>query len=67
MHKKPAPRAVMARPMPPPSSDPHHALKAILLQIIKPSSNDVHRKKNFQPKPSRFCLMNSNGGAVAVS
>ncbi|KAJ1382365.1 hypothetical protein SESBI_44281 [Sesbania bispinosa] len=70
MHKKPAPRAVVARPLPqsPPSSSvPHQSLKAILLQIIKPSSNDAHRKKNFQPKPSRFCLMNSNRGAVAVS
>ncbi|TKY54766.1 hypothetical protein E2542_SST19178 [Spatholobus suberectus] len=77
MHKKP-PRGV-ARPLPrSPSPNPHHhwnssmaakanSLKAILLQMLKPSSHDLHRRKSFQPKPTRFCLMNGNTGAVAVS
>ncbi|XVE71553.1 hypothetical protein DITRI_Ditri10aG0160400 [Diplodiscus trichospermus] len=43
--------------------------KAFLLQIIKPSSHDMQRRRNFQPKPSRFCLLNGNrnGFGVAVS
>ncbi|CAK8534506.1 unnamed protein product [Lathyrus sativus] len=43
------------------------SLKTFLLQVIKPSSHDAHRRKNFQPKPSRFCLMNTNRDVVAVS
>ncbi|CAL5186890.1 unnamed protein product [Lathyrus oleraceus] len=43
------------------------SLKTFLLQVIKPSSHDVHRRKNFQPKPTRFCLMNTNRDVVAVS
>ncbi|KAK7292008.1 hypothetical protein RIF29_07616 [Crotalaria pallida] len=79
MHKKP-PRATAARPLPrsPSSTNPHHldspmlvkanSLKAILLQIIKPSSHDLHKRKTFHPKPTRFCLMNNgNRDAVAVS
>lgn len=44
-------------------------MKAILLQIIKPSSHDLHRRKNFQARPSRFCSINddTNRDAVAVS
>ncbi|KAL6334701.1 hypothetical protein AAG906_021360 [Vitis piasezkii] len=42
-------------------------LKAFLMQIIKPSSHDARRRKNFQPRPTRFCLMNSSGDGVAVS
>ncbi|KAK7330011.1 hypothetical protein VNO77_24196 [Canavalia gladiata] len=74
MHKKP-PRAVVARP-----SNPHHhlesstsmavkanSLKAILLQIIKPCTHDLHRRKTFHPKPTRFSLMNANTDAVVVS
>ncbi|TMW81995.1 hypothetical protein EJD97_007139 [Solanum chilense] len=30
------------------------SLKVLLLQIIKPSSHDLQRRRNFQPKPSRF-------------
>ncbi|XP_058725800.1 uncharacterized protein LOC131597103 [Vicia villosa] len=44
-----------------------NSLKTFLLQVIKPSSLDVHRRKNFQPKPTRFCLMNTNTNVVAVS
>ncbi|THG04807.1 hypothetical protein TEA_021838 [Camellia sinensis var. sinensis] len=29
------------------------SLKAFLLQIIKPSSHDLKRRRNFQPKPTR--------------
>ncbi|KAK9268728.1 hypothetical protein L1049_000489 [Liquidambar formosana] len=44
-----------------------NSLKAFLLQIIKPSSHDLQRRRNFQPKPTRFCLMNGNRDGVAVS
>ncbi|EOY31261.1 Serine-rich protein-related [Theobroma cacao] len=46
-----------------------NSIKAILLQIIKPSSHDMQRRRNFQPKPSRFCLLNGNrnGFGVAVT
>ncbi|KAJ4718545.1 Serine-rich protein-related [Melia azedarach] len=39
-------------------------IKAFLMQIIKPSSHNLRRRSNFQPKPTRFCQMNSR---VAVS
>ncbi|CAN0901115.1 hypothetical protein LINGRAHAP2_LOCUS21232 [Linum grandiflorum] len=43
-------------------------LKAFLLQIINPSKNVMKRRRNFQPRPSRFFQMNStNAGGVAVS
>ncbi|KAK7265165.1 hypothetical protein RJT34_32781 [Clitoria ternatea] len=63
-HKKP-PRAVAQSP----SSMAFKAmsLKAILLQIVKPSSQDLQRRKTFRPKPTRFSLMNRNTDAVAVS
>ncbi|EEF30937.1 conserved hypothetical protein [Ricinus communis] len=44
-----------------------NSLKAFLLQIIKPSSHDLQRRRNFQPRPTRFCLMNANRDGVAVS
>ncbi|KAJ8634902.1 hypothetical protein MRB53_009169 [Persea americana] len=43
------------------------SLKAILLQIIKPSSQDLRRRRNFQAKPTRFCLMDRNNHGVTVS
>ncbi|CAI0542615.1 unnamed protein product [Linum tenue] len=44
-------------------------LRAFLLQIIKPSNQDQKRRRNFQPRPSRFFTMNasSGSGGVAVS
>ncbi|XP_022134810.1 uncharacterized protein LOC111006991 [Momordica charantia] len=44
-----------------------NALRAFLLQIIKPSGNDPQRRRNFNPRPSRFCLMNNHGTGLAVS
>ncbi|KAB1201397.1 hypothetical protein CJ030_MR0G003787 [Morella rubra] len=46
-----------------------NSLRAFLLHIIKPSSHDLQRRRNFQPKPSRFCVMNNNSHdhGVAVS
>ncbi|KAK3221885.1 hypothetical protein Dsin_008910 [Dipteronia sinensis] len=44
-----------------------NALKAFLLQIIKPSSHDLQRRRNFQHRPTRFCLMNANTHGVAFS
>ncbi|CAK9310374.1 unnamed protein product [Citrullus colocynthis] len=32
-----------------------HLVKAFLMQIVKPSSHDLQRRRDFQPKPSRFC------------
>ncbi|XVF74809.1 hypothetical protein PTKIN_Ptkin13bG0140900 [Pterospermum kingtungense] len=42
-------------------------IKAFLMQIIKPSSHDLQRRRNFHPKPTRFCLLNSSANGVAVS
>ncbi|XVE91245.1 hypothetical protein DITRI_Ditri20bG0138400 [Diplodiscus trichospermus] len=43
-------------------------IKAFLMQIIKPSSRDLQRRRNFHPKPTRFSpLINSSANGVAVS
>ncbi|KAK6284868.1 hypothetical protein QQP08_018374 [Theobroma cacao] len=42
-------------------------IKAFLMQIIKPSSHDLQRRRNFQRKPTRFCPLNSSANGVAVS
>ncbi|KAK8698414.1 hypothetical protein V6N13_114533 [Hibiscus sabdariffa] len=34
--------------------------KAFLLQALKPSRPSMQRRRNFQPKPSRFYLLNAN-------
>ncbi|OAY31543.1 uncharacterized protein LOC110600358 [Manihot esculenta] len=47
--------------------DKANSLKAFLLQIIKPSSHDLQRRRNFRPRPTRFCLMNASRDGVAVS
>ncbi|KAG5242751.1 hypothetical protein OIU77_029854 [Salix suchowensis] len=44
-----------------------NSFKAILLQIIEPSSHDRHRRRDFQPRPTRFCLMKADRDEVAVS
>ena len=44
-----------------------NSFKAILLQIIKPSSHDLHRRRDFQPRLTRFCLMNTSRDGFAVS
>ncbi|KAK2646617.1 hypothetical protein Ddye_021812 [Dipteronia dyeriana] len=44
-----------------------NALKAFLLQIIKPSSHDLQRRRNFLHRPTRFCLMNANTHGVDFS
>ncbi|KAH7688412.1 hypothetical protein IHE45_03G032400 [Dioscorea alata] len=36
------------------------SMRGLLMQIIRPSSHNLRRSLNFQPKPSRFCLMNGN-------
>ncbi|KAL2338456.1 hypothetical protein Fmac_012902 [Flemingia macrophylla] len=62
MHKKPPrgrPSSTMAAKV--------NSLKAVLLQMLKPPSHDLHRRKTFQPKPSRFSLINGNAGVVAVN
>ncbi|GMJ07553.1 hypothetical protein HRI_004424500 [Hibiscus trionum] len=40
--------------------------KTVLLQIIKPASHCTQRRRNFQPMPSRFCLLNGNNNRVGV-
>lgn len=65
MHKKPH-----HRPVPrnyPSKLASCYSMKKFLIQVIKPSSHDLRRRKNFHPKPTRFCLMNGNRDAVAVS
>nr|KYP57352.1 hypothetical protein KK1_003614 [Cajanus cajan] len=71
MHRKP-PRRPLSRTSSPNRWDSSMAakansLKAILLQMLKPSNHDVPRRRSFQPKPSRFSLMNANAPAVAVN
>jgi len=44
-----------------------NSLKGILLQMLKPSNHDLPKRKSFQPKPTRFSLMNADAGAVAVN
>ncbi|XP_010250390.1 PREDICTED: uncharacterized protein LOC104592655 [Nelumbo nucifera] len=51
----------------PKTMDKSNLLKEFLLQIIKPSKHDMSRRRNFQPKPTRFCMMNSNNNGVTVS
>lgn len=50
------------------SSSKTNLIKAFLKQIINPSSHDLQRRRNFHPKPTRFCpLINSSANGVAVS
>ncbi|PRQ46243.1 hypothetical protein RchiOBHm_Chr2g0086941 [Rosa chinensis] len=45
-----------------------NSIKEILLQTIKPSSSqDLQRRRKFQPKPSRFCSVSHSRNGVAVS
>ncbi|BFG40246.1 hypothetical protein CerSpe_265200 [Prunus speciosa] len=46
---------------------PNSIKGCLLLQLIKPSSHDLQRRRQFQPKPTRFCLMNDTRNQVAVS
>ncbi|PIA28965.1 hypothetical protein AQUCO_06400023v1 [Aquilegia coerulea] len=43
-----------------------NSLKDILMQIIKPSKHDLKRRRNFQPKLTRFSLMNNTNNANSV-
>ncbi|XP_010541934.1 PREDICTED: uncharacterized protein LOC104815293 [Tarenaya hassleriana] len=38
------------------------ALKALLLQIINPSNHRLRRRRNFQPRPSRFYTNSNTNG-----
>ncbi|KAE9602330.1 hypothetical protein Lalb_Chr12g0198451 [Lupinus albus] len=68
VHKKPPRGSAPPLPRGPSMHVKPNSLKAILLQIIKPSSSHGHHKrKTFHQKPTRFCLMNGNRDAVAVS
>ncbi|KAE8730770.1 Detected protein of unknown function [Hibiscus syriacus] len=42
-------------------------VKTVLLEIMKPSSHCIKRRRNFQPKPSRFCLLNGNSSRIGIS
>ncbi|KAG4932848.1 hypothetical protein AAZX31_17G103500 [Glycine max] len=67
MHKKPPlAAAVPSKWESSPMAAKANSLKATLLQMIKPSSHDHHKRKTFQPKPTRFSLMN-NGNAAVVA
>ncbi|KAB2016665.1 hypothetical protein ERO13_D08G102100v2 [Gossypium hirsutum] len=41
-------------------------INPFLIQILRPSTHDMQRRRNFQPKPSRFCLLNANTDAIGV-
>ncbi|KAJ0984797.1 hypothetical protein J5N97_003153 [Dioscorea zingiberensis] len=43
------------------------SMRGLLMQIIRPSSHNLQRQRNFLPKPSRFCLMNDSEKVVAVA
>ncbi|KVH93759.1 uncharacterized protein LOC112516842 [Cynara cardunculus var. scolymus] len=43
-----------------------NSVKAFMRLMIKPSSHDVQRRRNFQQKPTRFCLLNGNGIGLAL-
>ncbi|XAR67845.1 hypothetical protein NMG60_11002771 [Bertholletia excelsa] len=42
-------------------------LRVFLMQVIKPSRRDIRRRENFQPKPTRFAVLNTSANGVAVS
>ncbi|KAI9117191.1 hypothetical protein K1719_011357 [Acacia pycnantha] len=46
--------------------NPMRTMKAVLQEMIKPSSHDIHRRKNFRARPSRFFLMNSSATDAAA-
>ncbi|URD97703.1 hypothetical protein MUK42_36512 [Musa troglodytarum] len=42
------------------------SMKAVLMQIVRPSNHGLCRRRDFRPKPSRFSLMSGNGQQLAV-
>ncbi|KAB2069440.1 hypothetical protein ES319_A08G096100v1 [Gossypium barbadense] len=42
-------------------------INPFLIQILRPSTHDMQRRRNFQPKPSRFCLSNANTDTIGVA
>ncbi|KAE8710946.1 Detected protein of unknown function [Hibiscus syriacus] len=49
------------------SSSKSSLIKAFLMQIIRPSSHGLRRRRNFHPKPSRFSSLQGSANGVAVS
>ncbi|GMI82009.1 hypothetical protein like AT5G11090 [Hibiscus trionum] len=49
------------------SSSKSSLMKAFLMQIIRPSSHGLQRRRNFHPKPSRFSSLHSSANGVPVS
>ncbi|KAK8641741.1 hypothetical protein V6N13_011119 [Hibiscus sabdariffa] len=49
------------------SSSKSSLIKAFLMQIIRPSSHGLQRRRNFHPKPSRFSSLHGSANGVAVS
>ncbi|PWA69911.1 hypothetical protein CTI12_AA295320 [Artemisia annua] len=43
-----------------------NSMKTFLRIMINPSSRDLQRRRNFQQKPSRFCLLNGNRNRLAA-
>ncbi|KAI3775401.1 hypothetical protein L1987_49978 [Smallanthus sonchifolius] len=43
-----------------------NSMNAFLRLMIRPSNRDVQRRRNFQQKPSRFCLLNGSGNRQAA-
>ncbi|KAK4350197.1 hypothetical protein RND71_029510 [Anisodus tanguticus] len=41
--------------------------KDFLTHFIKPTNHHQQRKKNFQPRPTRFCILDGNQSQLAVS
>ncbi|KAK9029632.1 hypothetical protein V6N11_026740 [Hibiscus sabdariffa] len=42
-------------------------MKTVLLQLVKPSGHCIQRRRNLEPMPSRFCLLNGNSNRKAKS
>lgn len=43
-----------------------NSMRALLIQIIRPTGQELCRRRNFVPRPSRFCLIDGNGQGVAA-
>lgn len=42
-------------------------VKEFLMKIIKPSSLDIQRRRNFEPKPTRFFVLNHSNNEMVCS
>ncbi|KAK8559143.1 hypothetical protein V6N13_098736 [Hibiscus sabdariffa] len=48
-------------------TNPHKVFLLLVVKPSRPSGVNMQRRRNFQPKPSRFYLLNSNRNELGVS